>query len=408
MKAIQSFTALKTLSSSRSITKMMPVARGLRDGLRAENALSVRGLNQAPAKHFAGSKSSGYFDLKNRIVEESIHTDPGLLLGISPEIMKISHILAKVAHSTFPVLILGEGGTGKEIVARAIHMNGPNAAKPFVPVDCGSLMPDLIANELFGYVKGAFAGAKQAKQGLLSAAGGGTVFLDEIGELPLNLQARLLRALQEKEVRPMGAAYAVPFSARVLAATNCNLNTLVQQGRFRKDLYYRLNVVNLTIPPLRERRMDIAVLTARFLERMELRTGTAHSFSDEASLLMIEYDWPGNMRELENVIKRAVALSSGSVLQVADLSMELQTFGARRKDAELTLVSLATGAGLGSDESIVSIAAMEKVAILDTIERLNGDKLMAAKLLGIGKTTLYRKLKEYGCSNDFEVSKTAA
>ena len=162
-----------------------------------------------------------------------------------------------MAFSTHPVLILGESGTGKELVARSIHANGPHAAKPFIPVDCGSLVPTLIESELFGHVKGAFTGANRAKEGLLAAAEGGTVFLDEIGELPLDLQAKLLRALQEKEVRPVGATHAVPISARVLAATNRDLSAMVAQGLFRKDLYFRLNVVNLKIPPLRDRREDI-------------------------------------------------------------------------------------------------------------------------------------------------------
>jgi hypothetical protein len=178
----------------------------------------------------------------------------GGLIGSSPEMEKVYRILSKVAHSTHPVLILGESGTGKEMVARAIHDNGPNAAKPFIAVDCGSLVPTLIESELFGHVKGAFTGANRSKEGLLSAADGGTVFLDEIGELPMDLQAKLLRALQEKEVRPVGATHAVPITARVLAATNRDLSAMVAQGLFRKDLYFRLSVVTLKLPPLRERK----------------------------------------------------------------------------------------------------------------------------------------------------------
>src|SRR6202034_897776 len=191
----------------------------------------------------------------------------GSLLGRSPEMEKIYRILSKVAESTHPVLILGESGTGKELVARTIHNFGPNSEKPFLPVDCGSLVPSLIESELFGHIKGAFTGANRSKDGLLVSAETGTVFLDEIGELPLDLQAKLLRALQEKEVRPVGATQAVPISARVLAATNRDRLAMVEQGRFRKDLYFRLNVVNIKIPPLRERRADIAVLAEHFLER---------------------------------------------------------------------------------------------------------------------------------------------
>jgi DNA-binding NtrC family response regulator len=336
-----------------------------------------------------------HFDIESRRLRERLRTqtDMGGLIGRSPEMEKVYRILSKVANSTHPVLILGESGTGKEMVARAIHNNGPNAAKPFVPVDCGSLVPTLIESELFGYVKGAFTGANRSRGGLLSAADGGTVFLDEIGELPLDLQAKLLRALQEKEVRPVGATHAVPITARVLAATNRDLSAMVEQATFRKDLYFRLSVVNLKLPPLRERREDIAILAAHFLERLHRETGASHVFSEDAVRLMTEYDWPGNVRELENAIERACSLSSGPVLHMADLPTQLQDFRMHRREAD---PPPAAEADDGPDDSIVSIADMEKQAILGTIRQLNGDKLMAAKLLGIGKTTLYRKLKEYG------------
>ena len=351
-----------------------------------------------------------HFDLESFRLRERLRAqkDMGGLIGSSPEMEKVYRILSKVAHSTHPVLILGESGTGKEMVARAIHSNGPNAAKPFIPVDCGSLVPTLIESELFGHVKGAFTGANRSKGGLLSAADGGTVFLDEIGELPLDLQAKLLRALQEKEVRPVGATHAVPITARVLAATNRDLSAMVEQGLFRKDLYFRLSVVNLKLPPLRERRNDIAVLAAHFLERMHRETGASHVFSEDAIRLMTEYDWPGNVRELENAIERACSLSSGPVLHMADLPTQLQEFRLHRREANLSLTGEA-GDGLGereqagADDAIVSIADMEKQAILGTIRQLNGDKLMAAKLLGIGKTTLYRKLKEYGLAEAGEL-----
>jgi len=344
-----------------------------------------------------------HFDIESRRLRERLRaqTDMGGLIGRSPEMEKVYRILSKVANSTHPVLILGESGTGKEMVARAIHNNGPNAAKPFVPVDCGSLVPTLIESELFGYVKGAFTGANRSRGGLLSAADGGTVFLDEIGELPLDLQAKLLRALQEKEVRPVGATHAVPITARVLAATNRDLSAMVEQGTFRKDLYFRLSVVNLKLPPLRERREDIAILAAHFLERLHRETGASHVFSEDAILLMTEYDWPGNVRELENAIERASSLSSGPVLHMADLPTQLQDFRMHRREANPPPAAEAED---GPDDSIVSIADMEKQAILGTIRQLNGDKLMAAKLLGIGKTTLYRKLKEYGLAGTGEAA----
>jgi two-component system response regulator HydG len=232
----------------------------------------------------------------------------------------------------------------------------------------------------------------------LASAEGGTVFLDEIGELPLDLQAKLLRALQEKEVRPVGSTVAKPISARVLAATNRDLAGMVERGSFRKDLYFRLNVVNLRIPPLRNRREDIAPLAMHFLARMEKETGVVRTFSDSTLRVMTEYDWPGNVRELENAIERACALSSGPVLHMGDLPTQLQNFRLQQGPAIRAEEDGAARRERASADGgeIVSIAEMEKHAILGTIRQLKGDKLMAAKLLGIGKTTLYRKLKEYG------------
>jgi DNA-binding NtrC family response regulator len=342
-----------------------------------------------------------HFDMAARALRERLRTQKGMgnLIGRTPEMEKLYRILSKVAFTTHPVMILGESGTGKEIVARSIHFNGTNAAKPFIPVDCGSLVPTLIESELFGYVKGAFTGANRSKDGLLVAAGEGTVFLDEIGELPLDLQAKLLRALQEKEVRPVGATHSVPIAARILAATNRDLHLMVEQGRFRKDLFFRLNVVNVRIPALRDRKADIPLLAANTLERMRRENGLTYTFADDALRLMAEYDWPGNVRELEHAIERACALSSGPVLHMGDFPTQLQDHLTHR-DRAATAAAIA----LTTTESpqVLSIAEMEKQAILNTIRQLNGDKLMAAKLLGIGKTTLYRKLKEYGIDDESE------
>jgi DNA-binding NtrC family response regulator len=352
------------------------------------------------------------FDLESRRLRERLRNPRGMgdLIGTSPGMEKVYRILSKVVSSTHPVLILGESGTGKELVARAIHSSGPHAARPFVPVDCGSLVPTLIESELFGHTKGAFTGANRSKDGLLTTAAGGTVFLDEIGDLPLDLQARLLRALQEKEVRPVGATHAVPISARVLAATHRDLVTMVSQGLFRKDLYFRLNVVNLKVPPLRERREDIPLLAQYFLERAQRRSATAHgpalSFSQDALRLIVEYDWPGNVRELQNAVERVCAMSSGPVLHTVDLPTQLQDFHAHRRAAEPPVIHADTTrpneSGTDPGTVVVSIAELERRAILGTIRQLNGDKLMAARLLGIGKTTLYRKLKEYGQSEAVE------
>ena len=238
---------------------------------------------------------------------------------------------------------------------------------------------------------------------MLASAEGGTVLLDEIGELPLDLQGKLLRALQEKEVRPVGATHAVPISARVLAATNRDLTAMVAQGHFRKDLYFRLNVVNLKIPPLRDRREDIPMLAEFFLERVQRESGKAHRFSEDAARLLLQYDWPGNVRELQHAVERTCAMSSGPVLHTVDLPTQLQDFRAHQVAGQASgFGDGLSGGNRGLGDSIVSIADMEKQAILSTIRQLNGDKLMAAKLLGIGKTTLYRKLKEYGLAEAAE------
>jgi two-component system response regulator HydG len=310
----------------------------------------------------------------------------GNLIGASPAMQKLCRIIAKAARSAHPVLILGESGTGKEMVARAIHNSGGHRDKPFLPVDCGSLVPPLIEAELFGYTKGAFAGAIRNKEGLLAIANGGMVFLDEVGDLPLDLQAKLLRALQEKEIRPLGATQPQRIDVRVLAASNRNLEYAVEHGTFRKDLFYRLNVLTLRVPPLRDRREDIPLLAHSFLSRFSRSGGRQYSISKEAMQVLMHYDWPGNVRELESCLERASAMSSGPVLHVGDLPSSLQ-------NSRAGLLSSAS-----VEPRIVPLAELEKHAIIKALEQLRGDKLMAARMLGIGKTTLYRKLKEYGLS----------
>ena len=329
-----------------------------------------------------------------RHLREQLRLSRGLgsIIGHSPEMERLYRILAKVAQSTHPVLILGESGTGKELVARTVHAYGPNAQKPFLPVDCGSLVPTLVESELFGYVKGAFTGANRSKDGLLVSAEGGTVFLDEIGELTLDLQAKLLRALQEREVRPVGATHRVPIRARIVAATNRDLASMVEHGTFRKDLFYRLNVVKLQLPSLRERRADIPLLAAHFLDRISREKGVKLTLSDEALRTIMDHDWPGNVRELENAIERACTFSSGPVLSLSDLPTQLKQKGLEEHLAKSCDESDAEH----SEPRVTPLAELEREAILGAIRTLNGDKLKAARLLGIGKTTLYRKLKEYG------------
>jgi len=329
---------------------------------------------------------------ENRLLREKVKSKQGFggIVGRSPEMEKLYRIIAKAANSVHPVLILGESGTGKEMVARSIHYSGPFRDKPFIPVDCGSLVPTLIESELFGHVKGAFTGANQAKDGLMAMAEGGTIFLDEVGELPVDLQAKMLRAIQEKEIRPVGSTRRVPINVRILAATNRDLEQAVMQGAFRRDLYFRLNVLSLRIPALRERRQDIPLLIAHFLERMAHTSGQEKALSDEALKVLLAYDWPGNVRELENCLERAYAFTSGPLIQLADLPREI---------ANLPAPPAASGNGNGHAK-IIPMAELERQTILNAIAELNGDKLQAARLLGIGKTTLYRKLKDYaaeGC-----------
>jgi DNA-binding NtrC family response regulator len=335
------------------------------------------------------------FDLESRRLRERLRAQRGngSLIGQSPAMEKLFRMVSKVAFSRHPVLIFGEAGTGKELVARTIHFNGLHATKPFIPVDCGGLQPALIESELFGHVKGAFQGAARAKDGLLAAADGGTVFLDEIAEMPLELQAKLLRALQEKEIHPIGSTASIPIRARILAATSRDLAGMVEQGKFRKDLYFRLNVVNVRVPALRDRREDIALLAEHFLERSQRETGREHTLSDDALRLLESYMWPGNVQELQNVMERACALSSGPVLRSEDLPSQI----AEHRNQQQALDAPAGSAG---PSEIRTIADIERSAILGTLRQLNGDKIQAARLLGIGKTTLYRKLKEYGVAED--------
>ena len=316
----------------------------------------------------------------------------GQMIGRSPQMEKLYRILAKVAQSSHPVLILGESGTGKEMVARTIHSFGPNAEKPFLPVDCGSLVPTLVESELFGYVKGAFTGANHSKDGLLVAAANGTVFLDEIGELTLDLQAKLLRALQEKEVRPVGSTQRIPIKARILTATNRDLAAMVERGSFRKDLYYRLNVVNLRLPALRDRKEDIPLLVAHFLNKVHRAHPGRFSIHDDALRTLMLYDWPGNVRELENAVEHGVTMVTGGEIQLGDLPKHLQQQAIDRLHEASEAVDSSRAA---AQEGIVPLAVRERDEIFHAIQVTKGDKLQAAKLLGIGKTTLYRKLKEY-------------
>ena len=324
------------------------------------------------------------------------------LVGQSNRLRQLLRLAAKVGRGRWPVLLLGETGTGKEIVARTIHRNSP--AGLFVPIDCAALVGPLMESELFGHVKGSFTGAAATKIGLIELANGGTAFFDEIGELPLEMQSKLLRVLQLKEFRPVGSLQVKTSTFRVIAATNRDLLKEVERGRFRRDLYYRLNVVSIRLAPLRDRREDLPVLIDHFLRLY----GPHHALSADLRELLLNYDWPGNVRELENCIQHMVAVNSGPVLHSADAPSALINSRSRGESSPGVLGAL-EAAEYGdspspreaecnaevSPRTVVPLTELERAAIIHALRYTKGDRMMAAHLLGIGRTTLYRKLKEY-------------
>ena len=321
---------------------------------------------------------------ENQFLRDRVNADMEMngIIGSSAKIQDVMRMVARLKDTRTPVLIAGESGTGKELVARAIHYRGTLAKHPFVAVDCGSLVPTLIESELFGYEKGAFTGAHRSKEGLFESANGGTIFLDEIGELPLEMQAKLLRVLQEKEVRPVGSSKSVKVDVRVIAATNRDLEASYREGTFRKDLFFRLNVVTLHLPSLRERKSDIPTLILWFLDKYAPEQ--LYEISTEAMKCLLQYEWPGNIRELENCIERAVALGTDKILDVNDLPPAIGEFAPDP-------VALQDGGVL----SATDLEELEKATILRVFKQVNGDKTLAGKMLGISRATLYRKLKRY-------------
>jgi DNA-binding NtrC family response regulator len=302
------------------------------------------------------------------------------LVGMSPGMRSLERTLHSLRHNESQVLIQGESGTGKELVARALHALSPRAGGPFVPVDCGALPESVIESELFGHEKGAFTGATGAR-GLFRMAHGGTLFLDEIGEISSTVQAKLLRALQEKEIRPVGAARAEPVDIRVVAATHRDLAQWVSEDRFRKDLFYRLNVVRVDIPPLRDRREDIPLLVHHFIAKHRGERSNVSGIEDAALAVLLESHWPGNVRELENVIESAMALAPGPRLRPADLP--------RGPGPAADFVG-------GPADLPLSLEAYERCVLQRALEECAGDATSAAARLGIGRSTLYRKLSKHG------------
>lgn len=330
-------------------------------------------------------------------MRSSVEILPTGFIGRSPGIVRIREQLDRIGFSRTPVLIQGESGTGKEVAARSLFNANPRGQ--FVPIDCGSLVGPLMESELFGHTRNAFTGAGEAKKGLMELAGGGTAFFDEIGDLPLDLQVKLLRLLQEKEFRPVGSLQRIRIDVRIVAATHRNLEREVAAGRFREDLYHRLNVIRITLPPLRDRKDDIPALIERFLAASETR----YILTNEALEAMLSYDWPGNIRELKNCLDRMMAMNSGPLLHFADLPTTVAFYTRANSGAEIAAVAgslrrVTAVARPALESGILPLQELERQAIENALRHTKGDRTVAAQLLGIGRTTLYRKLKEYQIS----------
>ncbi|MFC1705657.1 sigma-54-dependent transcriptional regulator [Planctomycetota bacterium] len=307
------------------------------------------------------------------------------LLGRSPAMQRVFDQLTRVAESDISVLITGESGTGKELVARALHKQSARRTRPFVAINCAALPETLLESELFGHVRGAFTGASVARKGLFAQAGGGTLFLDEVGEIPVTLQPKLLRALDERTARPIGGDKELPFDVRLVAATNQDLESAVDEGRFRQDLFFRLNVVQIELPPLRARGTDILLLAQHVLEHLAAHsqkpiTGLSEPFAEK----LLVYSWPGNVRELKNAMERAVALTRHDKLCVEDLPEKIRAY--RRSHLVI-----------GGEDPIelASMAEVERRYILHVLEATGDNKTLAARVLGFDRRTLYRKLARY-------------
>jgi DNA-binding NtrC family response regulator len=305
------------------------------------------------------------------------------IIGRSRAMQEVFALIRRVAASQASVLITGESGTGKELVARALHAHSPRANRPFVAVNCAAIPETLLESDLFGYKRGAFTDAKADKAGLFVEANGGTIFLDEIGELPLTLQPKLLRALQEREIRPLGGTKSERVDIRLITATNRHLEQRLKEGRFREDLFYRLNVIHIHLPPLRDRAEDVLPLAEHFLTRSAERAGKPlRSFKETAKKLLLAHAWPGNVRELENVVERAVALAEGDIVTPEDLPPALR----ERKSQDRLTSALMQG---------LTLEELERQYIQRVLEAEGGNKTRAAQRLGLDRKTLYRKLEEY-------------
>ncbi|MEW6387679.1 MAG: sigma-54 dependent transcriptional regulator [Thermodesulfobacteriota bacterium] len=318
-------------------------------------------------------------ELKKQV---ELHQGVPLIIGKSPKIVELKKTVQQIAPTDCNVLILGETGTGKELVAKAIHHLSPRAEKRFLAINCGAFSEELLANELFGHEKEAFTGARGVKKGLLEVAPGGTILLDEIGDMPLSMQVKLLRVLQDKTLIRVGGTTEIPVDIRLIAATNKDLKKEVEHGTFRQDLYYRLNVVTLSVPPLAERRDDIPLLCQHFLEKFtEAQGKQITAISPEVMEILMSYEFPGNIRELENIIERAVTLSAGPTIEVEHLSPDMQQrlFQVQRRQKR----------------DFLTLEENEKDYITWVLSQVNGNKTRAAEIMGIDRVSLWRKMKRY-------------
>ncbi|HXV21984.1 MAG TPA: sigma-54 dependent transcriptional regulator [Desulfuromonadales bacterium] len=336
---------------------------------------------------------------KSRLVAENLYLRQQLrgkykfdrIIGNSPAMQQVFSRMEKIVHTDSTILILGESGTGKELVAKAIHFNGPRREKPFIAINCGAIPAELLESELFGHARGSFTGAVADKPGKFEAANGGTIFLDEIGTMPMHLQMKLLRVLQEHEVERVGTSKRIKLNVRVISATNANIEDEVKRGAFREDLYYRLNVIPILLPPLRERREDIALLARHFLlKSCKEMNRPLMSISPAAMQALEAYDWPGNVREMENVIERSVALTDGEIIEGSDLPAGIG--GIDDESIPGLLCPRVTEDGV---DMVRIIEALERRMIGEALELSDGVKARAASLLGINRTTLVEKIKRH-------------
>ncbi len=320
---------------------------------------------------------------ENRYLRKEIHTDFFLetIIGESPAMRNIFNLIAKVANSSSNILITGKSGTGKDLIARAIHQGSPRANAPFIPINCGAIPDTLFESELFGFKKGSFTGATMDKDGVFRAANGGTLFLDEVGEIPIHTQVKLLRAIETKEIKPLGSSTAMQVDVRVLSATNKDLRKEIEEGNFREDLYYRLNIIEIHLPSLSERREDIPLLIEHFIRKYnQILKRKVLGVDKETLKILINYKWKGEVRELENIIERAVLLCEGDYISPKDLPPHTQ------EDIVPDY----------SDDLKTSVKNFERQHILDILRRVDGDKNKCAEILGIGLSSLYRKIYELG------------